>query len=218
MLKDGDTRWCTIRSGIGGPTGVHRTRAGSPNGPRCVNLGPLLAVSCIRRVRSRRSPAASCEVVGFHRPHDCATNWMGALIAGTWPSCASNLDVVLCRQFRRRDTVWHPWVGAAETAPLFVHCPRVRREGRPRTGNARHLSARPPCGATRCASMAYGRWAQVPRHGTPICRLRWPWVMAIAARYGSGRHRWPTSPLPPVGGVNGPLVGRCAQRGPLFSL
>jgi len=46
---------------------------------------------------------------------------MGALIAGTRPSCASNMDVVLAGRIPAQGLLQNPWVGAAETAPLFTH-------------------------------------------------------------------------------------------------
>jgi hypothetical protein len=133
-----------------------------------------LVVTCclVHQAREVTSGWQQAAPVGFHRPHGCATNWMGALIAGTRPSCASNLDVVLAGRIPAQGRGLHPWVDAAETAPLFTRFSGCAKDGVRWSNRAGHLSARPLAGRLGGWSRAYRHWAQGRRNDPHICTLR----------------------------------------------
>lgn len=160
-----------IALGIGGPTEYHRTLG---------RLPPILLASCIGSVRSR-PVIAEASRSGFTAFMDCATRWMEARHG----KAASPLSVQRtggdpqgCKHPQDAGPRWpgatetdrSPWVGRAETRPIFTHCPPISSGETPegRMEMLEDLSPNPLRGDS----------------ATPVARRRHPYRMR------AGRPKW----------------------------
>ena len=176
-------------SGISGPTGYHTPGSVHFEDQGACALVPL-AVSCIRPLRSRQRPASDAPksfrgagMSGFKALMICCTTpWMAALIDRPSGPLVRPTKGVVVRPRRSPSGAFATGntgfpdmgrlqapqgrIGRSRSHIYALPSSRFRRN--PSGKCAIHLSARPPCGATRCPSHHIGVLGRGGRHTTPI--------------------------------------------------